>query len=407
MTTPSAPTPEGQNSYQRFQNPSGSQPSSGPQQPSTPQQQSTPEQSGYSQPYGSAPYASQPGNDSPYGHPQQGQPQYDQSQYGQGQYGQGQYGQAQQGQPQYGQEQYQQQNPYATAQYGTGGPYGAPGQYDPTGRSTQTEPRKTNILAFVALGVAVIGAVLVCIPSISWIGWIVLGLALVASIVSILLPQMKRMFGFIAAGVSVMGMVAGLIVFLIVSSFGVVNGGPDEAGPSESETVATDDAEPSESVPEETEPEDDVQTNPGGDVGTMENPYAMGDLIEGSTFTFQLNSVELDANDAVQSENPINEAPESGAVWIMANFTLGYTGSDPDANAWLDITYIDVDGNEISWTEFIVVTPDKFDWFAPMEDGDSVTGNETFQVPADTAEQGVFQLRFADEFSDPVYVSLQ
>lgn len=112
------------------------------------------------------------------------------------------------GQPAYG----------ASAAYGAA-PYGAPA-YAPV------EPKKLNVLGIVALGIAVLGLIGVCIPFVTIVGLVLLVVAFVLSIVSLFLKGQKWP-GFVGIAVSVVGAIIAGVVLLITLLTGLSDLGSD------------------------------------------------------------------------------------------------------------------------------------------------------------------------------------
>src|SRR5690625_5746091 len=87
------------------------------------------------------------------------------------------------------------------------------------------EQHKTrNTVGLIALITAIVGAVFAVIPGALIIGWILLPIAFILSIVSLFLKNQKRGQGIAALIISVIGTVIGVIVF-----FAVVTTAVDEA----------------------------------------------------------------------------------------------------------------------------------------------------------------------------------
>ncbi|MFJ2553176.1 DUF2510 domain-containing protein [Microbacterium sp. NPDC087591] len=102
----------------------------------------------------------------------------------------------------------------------------------------QTPPRQMSVLGLIGLVAAVVGVVLACIPPLALIGWVVLGLAFIACIVSLFLPQAKWP-GITGIGVSVLGaIVAGSIALVTLGINSIAEAGetgswPGDRAPSE------------------------------------------------------------------------------------------------------------------------------------------------------------------------------
>ncbi len=81
-------------------------------------------------------------------------------------------------------------------------------------------------------------------------------------------------------------------------------------------------------------------------VGTRENPAAIGSTVKGNEWTVVINSVTLNATDAVLAANQFNDAPDAGTEYILVNYTATYTGSDADGQmpAFVGIEYVTAAG---------------------------------------------------------------
>lgn len=120
------------------------------------------------------------------------------------------------------------QNPYIRT--GTPGDHAAFASPPYVSASPQTYPqaytqvpqppvrRPVSVLGLIGLIAAVSGVILACIPSLAVVGWIVLGVALVCSVVSLFLRQAKWP-GITGIAVSVLGAILALAVGLITWGF--------------------------------------------------------------------------------------------------------------------------------------------------------------------------------------------
>ncbi|GAA2443963.1 DUF2510 domain-containing protein [Agromyces soli] len=154
--------------------------------------------------------------------------------YGQQAYGAQQTHEAQQpygAQQAYGQQPYGAQPAYGQQAYGQQ-PYGA--QPAPYGSYTPVAPKKTNVLGLVALGVAVLGVIGVCIPFVTLIGFVLLVIAFILSIVSFFMSGQQKWPGFVALGLSVLGGIIAGVVLLVSIFVGLANSDPYVSDPSDS-----------------------------------------------------------------------------------------------------------------------------------------------------------------------------
>ena len=141
--------------------------------------------------------------------------------------------------------------------------------------------------------------------------------------------------------------------------------------------------------------------------GTREAPFPVGSTLESEGWTLTVNSVNLDANAAVASENQFNEPAPAGQTYMLVNVTLTYTGDDPAGETPSPtLEYVTVDGNTVNSYDTLVVVPEELDTFSTLYEGASVTGNVGFTVPADSAGQGVLAIDVTF-LSDTVFVAVQ
>ena len=119
--------------------------------------------------------------------------------------------------------------PGSVSQPGWGAPNTYPGAAQPAWGApvAAASPRRFPILGVIALGLAVLGAVLSCVPAIAIAGWAMLGLAFVLGIVSLFFRAPKWP-GIAGMGVSVLGSFLAVAVVLI--SFGSTGTSPETGG---------------------------------------------------------------------------------------------------------------------------------------------------------------------------------
>lgn len=144
--------------------------------------------------------------------------------------------------------------------------------------------------------------------------------------------------------------------------------------------------------------------------GTREEPLPVGSTVEDGDWKVTLNSVDLDAAEAVAAENEFNEPAADGFTYIMANVTVEYSGDDADGTVpMLIVEYVTTDGNaRTTYDDEVVMTvaPDSLDTLSTMYEGASITGNLLFAVPSDTAGEGVFSIQ-PDLMSSKTFVAVQ
>ena len=260
--------------------------------------------------------------------------------------------------------------------------------------------QKNHTLGIVALVTAVAGFVFACIPGALIVGWILLPIAFVLSIVALCMKG-KKLFGILAMVLSVVGTIVGFIVF-----FTVVAGAVDEAfGGSEVSTV--DSAIENEDIAIEEEAAEPVDEPAGPVEGSRENPFPLGTIVSNEEWEVSVNSVELGATEAVLAENVLNATPDEGDEYILVNVSAAYVGGGTGTPAVdLGFDYVTVDGVKVGTLETFAVAPDAFDSLTELYPGGTITGNQVFAVPSATAGEGTVAVRIG-MFGDEVFFAAQ
>ncbi|WP_454728233.1 DUF2510 domain-containing protein [Cellulosimicrobium protaetiae] len=286
----------------------------------------------------------------------------------------------------------------ATAPGGTGGtaPFSAPPQVAVEPPATKPHP-----LGWVALAVAVVGFVFACIPGALIVGWVLLPIAFVLAIVGFFLRG-KKWPVITALVLSVVGTVVGFVVFLTVVSDSVDEAFGDSdvtVSPPDSEEPAAD-GESTESA-EAPEPE---QEEAADDAGSRENPVPLGTVVSGDDFDVTINSVQLDATDAVMAANQFNEAPPEGSTYALVNATITYTGEESGFALEVTIDYVTSTGEVLASYDSFAVPPEPELGLDELYNGGTTTGNVVIAVPAGDA--GLIRVT-PGLFADEVFVATQ
>jgi len=243
----------------------------------------------------------------------------------------------------------------------------APNPVDP-----ETPAKTKNTLGVIALVTAIVGAVFACVPGALIIGWILLPIAFILGLVA-LFQKGRRRAAIAAVIISIVGTVVGVVVFLAV-----VADAFDDAF-NEEPTVKTSD-----------KGSDDSAADGSEKKGTRENPYPLGSEISSEDWTVTVNSVDLDGTQAVMAENPFNESPAEGHVYILVNLTATYTGDDPEGDTpWTQVAYVSSEGKSFEVYDNLVVAPDQFDELTTLYEGASTSGNLVIEAPAEALADGV------------------
>lgn len=186
------------------------------------------------------------------------------------------------------------------------------------------------------------------------------------------------------------------------SSPAATSSGADETADSagvadiDSETAPADEsAEPTDSAPA------------GEPRGTRQDPYRVGTEFEVGDWIVVFNSFNLDANDIVAAADDFGVHPPTGFTFIIANYTVTYTGDDI-GRPWMSFHYIDAahssDNTDVPSISASVRLDSEIR-AVEVQTGDSATGDRVLLIPVDPAEHAVFAVLVEKE--DPVFVAFQ
>lgn len=273
--------------------------------------------------------------------------------------------------------------------------------YAPEAASQAPAPRldkpkkQSNILGLIALITAVIGFIFACIPGALIIGWVLLPVGFILGLVSLFLKDKSKWMGVTALILSIVGTIVGFVVF-----FSVVTDSFDEAMGSGDTTVV--DGAGSEDG--STAPKEDAAEQ----AGTRENPYPVGSIIENDEWRIVVNSVTLAATDTVLAANEFNEPPAEGSEYILVNYSATYLGDDANGQmpALVAMEYVTADGTTVNSFDNYATPPEPFDSTSPLYTDGTATGNVAFEVPTETAGQGVLAVR-PSVIGDKVFIAVQ
>ena len=267
-----------------------------------------------------------------------------------------------------------------------------PPQYMQDPQSVQAPPKQKNTVGLVGLVTAVLGLLFACIPGALIVGWVLLPIGFIVSLVSLFFRGRKQGFGLAGLIVSVVGTVVGVLVFVMVVD-NAVDDAVDDLGSGGDISVAA----PS-----------GAETSGDEDAGTRANPYPLGSTVTDRDWSVTVNSVDLDAAAAVAVDNQFNEPAPEGMTYLLVNVTVSYIGeSDAGESPWTTIEYVTVDGTTVhSYDSLGATTPDQLDTLSDLYKGGSTNGNILLTVPADTAGDGVLAVS-PGMLSDKVFVSVR
>lgn len=259
-------------------------------------------------------------------------------------------------------------------------------------------PKKRNVVAIAALIVAVLAFLFSVIEGAYVLGWILIPVALVLSIVALTRKFEPKKMAIAALIVSLVAGVAAPIAFLasaaraINDSFGgtdVTAAPPGQSAPAQPGDTATT------SAPE--------PTNAGGKQGTRTNPYPLGTAISSKDWTVTVNSFEADATKKVLAENQFNKEPADGNTYAMANVTVTYIGETSGTPFEVNVSYVTASGNTVNTYDATVLGPNELP-SNELYNGASATGNIFLQIPKDDA--GALRVR-PGFIADEVFVAIK
>jgi hypothetical protein len=227
-----------------------------------------------------------------------------------------------------------------------------------------TPPR--NILALIAFIVAAVGFVLACIPGILIVGWVLLPISFVLSIVSLFLKGSGKRWGIAGLVTSVVGTIVAIVVAVVFVGFAVMTavGNSQTVGVSESAPAAGSSA---------TAPAAGSST---AKVGTKENPSKIPATITSEDWTVVVNSYKVDGKALV---NP-DMLPPAGSHYEVVNFTVTYKGKTSSMAGFVTVDVVTSKGTVVEgvMTPFLVVDR------APLGElftGGTATGSFGYEVP--------------------------
>ncbi|HVE46480.1 MAG TPA: hypothetical protein VNA57_07010 [Acidimicrobiales bacterium] len=124
-------------------------------------------------------------------------------------------------------------------------------------------------------------------------------------------------------------------------------------------------------------------TRSGPILGTRSAPLALGsEAVLSNGWRLSVQGVTPDATDEVMAENRFNDPPEEGHQFFIVNVSATYAGREDSALPLGDFSFSVVGSGNTQIREGCGVTPDKFDFYAEVFAGGSLSGNICFAVPS-------------------------
>ena len=259
----------------------------------------------------------------------------------------------------------------------------------PQGVQPEQPKAKRNTLALVSFITAVVGFIFACIPGALILGWVLLPIAFVLSIVSLFMKGRGKGLGVAGLILSIVGTIVASVVFMVA-----VAGAVDDAL-SNGDVVAE--------QPAQTEGSEEGAAAEG----TRDNPYPIGTTITNDEWKVTVNSVTLDATDAVMAENEFNDPPADGYQYILVNATLTYVGTSEDGSMPdVSFDYVTATGETVDQFENWATGPDELDTLSTLYNGGTVEGNRVLSAPTESVEDGVLAVT-PGIFGDKVFFAVK
>lgn len=237
----------------------------------------------------------------------------------------------------------------------------------PPAEGPASAPQKPNVLALIALIMAVVGFIFACIPGALIVGWVLLPIAFVLSIVSLFLKGSRKWMGVVGLVLSIIGTIVGFVVFFAV----IANAAEEAFGGSE--TTVTQPAD------EEAEPAVEEESADAAEQGTRETPYPLGSEISSSDWTVVVNSHTVDGAAAVAA-NGFNDPAPAGSHYEVINYTVTYTGEESGLAAEVSTAFVTSAGNVVNSYDNVAILEDDFG-MDELYNGASATGSQAFLIP--------------------------
>lgn len=252
-------------------------------------------------------------------------------------------------------------------------PAAAPQQYPPAmpPADEQAPTSKKNVVALVAMIVAIVGFIFACIPGALIVGWILLPIAFVLSIVSLFLKGDRKWMGVVGLIVSIVGTIVGFVVFFAVIANAASEAFTDEFG--DSDTTVTQPADEEAAAADEEEPADAAEQ------GTRESPYPLASQISTDDWTVVVNSHTADGAAAV-AESGFNDPAPAGSHYEIVNYTVTYIGDESGLAAEVGLAFVTSAGNVVNSYDNLVMLSDSIG-LDELYNGASATGSEAFLIP--------------------------
>ncbi|OAV78827.1 hypothetical protein AYO52_10735 [Dietzia sp. 111N12-1] len=227
-----------------------------------------------------------------------------------------------------------------------------------------------NTLGIVAVVLAGLGILLACVPGIMPLGWIVLLIAFVLSLVAVTSTHKRTGVAIAGIGASLGGVLVAALAFVVATGVS-----PTSVLTDDDEVVASGQAGGS--------------TAAGGATGSREDPAAPGDTVSVGDWEIVMNSFDRDATEQVMGTNRFNDPPPAGSEWALVDLTATYVGDKLGSTTLIGVSSVTKDGTVIQWYDHVAVVPHALN--GELYPGGTATGKVGIAIPVDD-DEGLLRL---------------
>jgi hypothetical protein len=264
-----------------------------------------------------------------------------------------------------------------------------------TGQYAPVPPKGSNGLATAGFVLSLLGLLSSWIPVLNIVG-VILGVIGVV-LAGVGLAKSKKVNagkGLAIAGI-VLGVLAVLFAMLVNALFvSAVDDAFDE-------TTSTSVEAPSDSGDDAASTDEGTSDTKLGT--TRDNPAPLGSAITGDDWTVKINSVKTVKADSM------GQTPAAGSVLLAVNMAATYNGDDEQgSNPWVNVKFVSPDGTTVDSTDgsTMFIAENEFDSLKTVFTGASVKGDQLFEVPAKTWQDGVLAVS-PGMLSDDTFVAVK
>lgn len=263
--------------------------------------------------------------------------------------------------------------------------------HDGAGPQPTPPPRpdkpERNVLGIVAFVTAVLGFIFAVWEGAYLLGWILLPIAFVLSLVAMFQKGKGKGMAVTALIVSIVGTTSGAVAFLgsavsaIDDAFNEDVSVVEPADPTQDPAAAApenqhiEEAEAGDEAEPVTEPEQPVSAG-----GTRANPHPLGTTIASDDWEVTVTSFIPDATQDVLDANQFNEAPEEGHTYALVGISVTRLGPESGTTMEVGVDYVTAEGNVVSRSDAFAVAPEELS-YEELFQGAGTSGNVVLMIP--------------------------